>query len=107
VKDSVGLNDVDLESERFNRAFEVRTSDRRFASALLDARMIGWLLLQPPGVGFEVVAGRLMVFEPREAPSVDDLDRALRRFDGLLAQVPAVLSSLFPDPEPASTTAPQ
>ena len=106
VKDALGLDDVDLESERFNRAFEVRTSDRRFASALLDARMIEWLLLQAPGIGFDVVAGRLMVFEPRRAPSIDDVDRALRRFDGLLTHVPAVLSSLFPDPAPASATMP-
>ena len=44
VRDAVGLGDQDLESERFNRAFDVRASDRRFASALLDARMMEWLL---------------------------------------------------------------
>jgi hypothetical protein len=62
MKDAVGLGDQDMESERFNRAFDVRASDRRFASAMLDARMMQWLLAQAPGVGFEVLGGRLMVF---------------------------------------------
>ncbi|MGH2630011.1 MAG: hypothetical protein ACRDHI_05565 [Actinomycetota bacterium] len=106
VRDAVDPDDMELESERFNRTFEVRTSDRRFASALLDARMIEWLLLQAPGVGLDVVAGRLMVFGPRQAASIDDVDRALRRFDGFLEHVPAVLESLFPDPRPATATTP-
>ena len=96
LKGAVGLDDVDLESDRFDRVFDVRTTDRRFASALLDARMMEWLLLQPPGVGFEVVGGKLMVFGPRPRTSIDDLPRALRRFDGFLDQVPPVVSSLYP-----------
>lgn len=107
VRDAVSLDDVDLESERFNRAFEVRTTDRAFASALLDARMMEWLLLQPPGAGFEVVAGKLMVFGPRLQASIDDLHRALRRFDGFLDHLPPVLSSLFPVADlPRTTTTP-
>ena len=97
VRGSVGLHDVDLESERFNHAFEVRAADRRFATTLLDARMMRWLMEQAPGVGFEVVAGRLMVFEPRLTASLDDVGRALRRFDGFLEHVPQVMPSLFPD----------
>jgi hypothetical protein len=93
VKDAVGLGDQDLESERFNRAFDVRASDRRFASALLDARMMEWLLAQAPGVGFEVLGGRLMVFEPRMRTSVDDVARALGRYDAFLDRVPGVVSS--------------
>lgn len=89
--DAVGLGDQDLESERFNRAFEVRSSDRRFASAMLDARMMEWLLAQAPGVGFEILGGRLMVFEPRMRSSVDDLARALERYDGFLEHVPRVV----------------
>jgi len=97
ARDAVGGHgDVDLESERFNRAFEVRASDRAFASAMLDARMMEWLLLEPPGVGFEIAAGRLMVFGPRDRASLDDLAEGLRRFDAFLDRVPPVLSSLFP-----------
>ena len=95
VRDAVAVNGMDTESERFNRAFDVLGGDRRFASALLDARMIEWLL-QAPGVGFEVVGGRLMLFEPRRASSVDDVHRALRRSDAFLERVPAVVPALFP-----------
>jgi hypothetical protein len=96
MRDAVGHADIDLESERFNRAFEVRADDRAFASALLDARMMEWLLLEPPGVGFEVASGRLMVFGPRERASLDDVADALRRYDAFHEHVPSVLASLFP-----------
>ena len=91
VRDAVGLGDQDLESERFNRAFDVRASDRRFASAMLDARMMEWLLAQAPGVGFEILGGRLMVFEPRMRTSVDDVARVLGRHDAFLQHVPRVV----------------
>ncbi len=105
AKDAVGVTRIDLESERFNRAFNVRAGDRRFAGAFLDARMMEWLMLQVPGVGFEIVAGRLMMFQPRSLSSLDDVDRALGRFDVFLEHVPPVLMSLFPasDLSPSST----
>jgi len=68
AKDAVGVSHIDLESEGFNRA----------------------------GVGFEIIAGRAMMFQPRSLLSLDDVDRALRRFDGFLDHVPPVLTSLFP-----------
>jgi len=97
LRDAVGLGGPDTESERFNRAFEVRAADRRFASAMLDARMMQWLLAQTPGVGFEILGGRLMVFEPRMRSSVDDVARALERFDAFLEHVPPVVRSLAPE----------
>jgi hypothetical protein len=105
LRAALGQGDVDLESERFNRAFEVRAADRGFASALLDARMMEWLLLEPPGVGFEVAAGRLMVFGPRDRASLDDLAEGLRRSDAFLDRVPTVVSSLFPAPGTAESLA--
>jgi hypothetical protein len=97
LRDAVGMSDLDTESERFNRAFEVRAADRRFASAMLDARMLQWLLAQAPGVGFEILGGRLMVFEPRMRSSVDDVARALERYDAFLEHVPPVVRPLAPD----------
>ncbi len=46
------MPDIRTESEEFNRRFEVRSSDRRFALAFVDARMMRWLLDQPPGNRF-------------------------------------------------------
>ncbi len=91
LRSSVGLPDVRVESEEFNRRFEVRSEDRRFALALLDARMMRWLLDQQPGVGFEVLGGRVMVFRRRTTTSVDDLARVLEVHAGFWEQVPRVV----------------
>jgi len=96
LRDAVDPSRVDLESERFDRAFEVRATERAYATALLDARMIEWLLHQPSGTGFEVAAGRLMVFGPRERASLEDVADALHRFDAFLDHVPSVIASLYP-----------
>ena len=107
VQDAVGLRGVELESDAFNRAFTVRCDDRRFANALLDARMVAWLLDQPPDMGVEVRDGRLMVYGRRHTASIDDVDRALGRLAGFVEHVPRVIGSLFPatdvGPGPASS----
>jgi Protein of unknown function (DUF3137) len=91
LRSTFALHDVEMESEDFNRRFEVRSSDRRFATALLDARMMRWLLEQVPGVGFEVLGGRLMVFRPRATTSLDDLARALKLSDAFTERIPEVV----------------
>jgi len=40
----VAAPDIDFESEEFNRSYDVRCTDRRFASLFLDARMIDFIL---------------------------------------------------------------
>jgi hypothetical protein len=40
----VGLRDVQLEYDDFNRRFQVKCDDQRFAFSLLDGRMMQWLL---------------------------------------------------------------
>jgi hypothetical protein len=91
LRSIVPLPDLRTESDEFNRRFAVRAADRRFANALLDQRMIAWLLDQAPGCGFEVVAGRLMVFRARVTSSLDDVARALELADGFSQHVPSVV----------------
>ena len=91
IRSTFALPDIELELEEFNRRFEVGSADRRFATALLDARMMAWLLQQEPGIGFEVLDGRLMVFRPRATTSLDDVARALALHDGLLERIPRIL----------------
>lgn len=95
ARDAVGLRGVELESEAFNRAFDVRCADPRFANALLDARMLDWLLTQPDA-GVQVVDGRLLVSGRRATSSIDDVALALARYDAFLAHVPPVVASLYP-----------
>ena len=44
---SLGLDDIDLESEDFNRKFRVHASDRKFASDVLTPRTMQALLARP------------------------------------------------------------
>jgi hypothetical protein len=97
LADALALRDIDLELEAFNRAFEVRSTDPRFASAFLDARMTAWLSESAPaGFGVEIVAGRLLTFVPVLMPW--QIDTALAATTGFLDQVPATIASLYPDP---------
>ena len=91
LRSTFALPDIETESEEFNRRFEVRSTDRRFALALLDPRMMRWLLEQVVDVGFEVLGGRQMLFRPRVTTSLDDLARAVELYDRLLEQIPRVV----------------
>jgi len=44
---SLGLDDIDLESEDFNRRFRVHASDRKFASDVLTPRTMQSMLARP------------------------------------------------------------
>jgi hypothetical protein len=91
LRSVAAMPDILTELEAFNRSFEVRSLDRRFALALLDQRMMGWLLEQLPGTGFEILDGSLMMFRPRIPTSIDDVSRALELLDGFMAHVPRVV----------------
>lgn len=94
LADHLGLRDLELESEEFNRRFEVRADDRRFAYALLDARMMQWLLDQDGADRFEVLGGQVLV-GTRKLPvaAVPNLTLALA---GFCDHVPAVVCDLYP-----------
>ena len=91
LRDAIGSDQLDTESEAFNRTFDFRAADRRFASAFVDARMMKWLLDQPSGTGFEVLDERVMVFRARAIRSLDDLARAVQLFDSFMEHVPRVV----------------
>ncbi len=92
----ITMDQVNTESEAFNRAFTVRSADERFANALLDARMMGWLLDRTDLGGIEVAGGRLLCYRPRLHPW--ELQPLLETALEFLDRVPAVTSSLFPAP---------
>jgi hypothetical protein len=96
LADALGLRDIDMELEAFNRAFEVRCTDARFASAFLDARMIAWLMESAPvGFGVEIVGGRMLAFVPELLPW--QVETALAAAAGFLDQVPVAIASLYPE----------
>jgi hypothetical protein len=94
----LGLDEVRLELEEFNRRFVVETEDRRFAIAFLEQRIMEGLLALPDGVTAEVNENVLLLSAP-ELPA----EQVLLLFDAAVAihrRLPHVLPSLFP-PRPA------
>jgi hypothetical protein len=90
----VAVPDIAFESEEFNRAFEVRGEDRRFASAFADARMMAWLLSLEPRWGFEIEGQWLLGYRGRVQPW--ELEGVLETLATLLDKIPQAVSSLFP-----------
>lgn len=86
--------DQDVELEAFNRAFEVRADDRRFASALLDARMVEFLVAEALGCVVEAVGNRILVARP--AGARPDLDALLSLVVGVAERVPNVVRTMQP-----------
>lgn len=96
--------DQDVELEAFNRGFEVRAGDRRFASDLLDPRMVEFLVEQAAGCVVETVGNRILVARPASEPP--DLDALLRLAFGVAERVPNAVRSLYP-PLPAGELTPR
>ena len=90
---AAGRRDVEFELESFNRAFQIRSDDPRFAHALVDARMIAWLQALPPDTGFEISNGTLLCRTPRRPDR--DVTWALETMATFLERVPPVIESLF------------
>jgi len=99
LADKLGFRDIEFESEEFNRAWQVSSDDRRFASAFVDARMMEWLLGEG-GVGsYEVMGPLLLCSMGRLKPAEhENLLEVLRRFR---ARVPEVVASLYPPAQKA------
>ena len=92
----MGLGDIELESDEFNRRFALRSPDRRFAVTLVDARMIDFLLSTEARFAF-FVKGRwvLLVSDPVEPPLVPALMRVAETF---VEHIPRVVYELWPSP---------
>jgi hypothetical protein len=99
IADHVAMPDIDFELEGFNRMFEVRCSDRRFAGALVDARMMEWLMNRAPLPGFEINGSWILAYRDQVQPW--HLDEVLELLDGFVSKIPTVLCSLYPDALPA------
>jgi hypothetical protein len=90
----LGFHDIELESEEFNKRYLVASDDKKFAYAMLDARMMAWLIDEGGVCQYEVVGPLVLCFCKRvKPPEYENLLEVLRRFH---SQVPAVVASLYP-----------
>lgn len=90
------LEEIEFESEAFNRAYTVRGEDARFANAFVDARMMQWLLELPPGRwGFQIAGETLLCYR---SPAVFpwELLGVLQTGSAFIERIPAVARSLYP-----------
>lgn len=99
ARNAAGLQRIEFELEEFNRRFEVRSDDRRLASAVIDQRMIGWLLESDPALGFQLQEGWLLAWMPQLPP--DELERTLTTVEGFHERIPRAVWSLYGDGSPA------
>jgi hypothetical protein len=93
--EGVGVSDLDFDSVEFNRKWDVRCVDERFAWLFCDASMIDVILELGAGVAVETF-GNYVLFT-REL--VEDAD-ALFRFVELIAGVPQLLNPLVREEYP-------
>ena len=94
VKTVLGLREVELELEEFNRRFAVESEDERFAIAFLEQRMMEALLALPDGVTVDVNEDAVLLSAP-QLPA----EQVLRLYDAAVAiheRIPRSLPSLFP-----------
>lgn len=99
ARNAAGLQRIEFELDEFNRRFEVRSDDRRLASAVIDQRMIGWLLESDPALGFQLQDGWLLAWMPQLPP--DELERTLTAVEGFHERIPRAVWSLYGDGSPA------
>ena len=94
MADALSFKDVQFESEEFNRAFNVKTENKKFANDLVDARMMEWLLAHGTDYAFEVLGNRVLVAGPKVSPM--ELVQLLGVARGFVQHVPQVVPSLYP-----------
>jgi hypothetical protein len=68
LADHLGLEDIEFESPEFNRRYNVKAKERKFAYELLDARMIEWLVDFDQGLAFAVLGNRVLAYGRRVKP---------------------------------------
>jgi hypothetical protein len=105
LADHVGLRDIEFESEAFNRAFNVKSQDRKFANDLVDARMMRWLLGVDRSFGFEVAGRWILAYSRRLRPA--ELIPLLGTAGAFREHVPRVVYELYPVEGGAEGTGPQ
>jgi hypothetical protein len=94
LADHMGMQDIEFELEAFNKAFNVKSHDRKFANDMIDARMMQWLMDVDGAFEFELSAKWVMAFSKKRAPS--ELVPLLGTAQQFLEHVPHVVYDLYP-----------
>ena len=98
LADALSFRDIEFESEDFNRGFNVKSPDKKFANDFVDARMMHWLLQNGKGTAFEIMGDRLLSYRRKLSPM--EIVTLLGMSKAFLDHVPRVVYSLYPRPTP-------
>ena len=82
----VGVRDLQLESEEFNKAFHIRADDDKFAYDILHPRMMEWMLFNR-GLEWQF-AGNALVSWGHGSFTVRDVLARLEAMNGLIDRIP-------------------
>lgn len=93
---ALSFDDIQFESEDFNKAYYVKSPDAKFANDFIDARMMEWLLKNGEGFSFEVAADRLLCFCRKVGPM--EIVPLLGTAKAFRDRIPRVVYSLYPKP---------
>ncbi len=93
MADHMGLRDIEFESEEFNKAFNVKCKDKKFANDMVDERMMQWLVSADGAFQFEVSGSWMLCFSKKRGPS--ELIPLLGTLKQFHEQVPRVVYELY------------
>jgi hypothetical protein len=94
----LAVPDIAFESEAFDRAFAVRCHDRAFASAVVDPRMMEWLLSLDPPWGFEIDGRWILGYRDQVQPW--EIEVVLETVESFIRRIPRAVASLYPEAMP-------
>jgi len=92
MADHLGFHDIEFEDETFNREFRVKCQDRKFATDLVDARMMQWLA-GTGGWSFELSGPYLLCYRGRLKPT--ELIPLLGTLKAFCDHIPRVVYDLY------------
>jgi len=93
LADHLGFEDIGFESEEFNRKFQIKSKDRKFATDVVDARMIQWLLSTQNGWSYELSGPYLLCHHKRLRPM--ELTPLLGTMKEFRDHIPRVVYGLY------------
>jgi hypothetical protein len=93
LADHLGFQDINFESEDFNRRFQIKGKDKKFATDLIDARMIQWLLAEGRDWSFELSGPYLLCHHKRLRPR--ELTPLLGSMKAFRDHIPRVVYGLY------------
>ena len=87
VADAFGFDDVQLESDGFNRRFRYKAADERYGSALMPTRMMQLMLAGQTGV--TRINGRILYNAMSHRPQPEDITARWDFLAAVAALIPA------------------